>query len=94
MFDFFPQCTQYARFVAWSHPKTLATWPDGIRRHHDDDTDTLVSGTLTEKPTVFVRYRLVSGRPALRLNLQCSPARRIWAKTYCLLVKRHSATNQ
>ena len=39
MFDFYSQCTEHARLVAWLHPNTLPTWPDTVRQCHDADID-------------------------------------------------------
>ncbi len=90
MFDFYSQCTQHARLVAFLHPETPSTWPEMSRHAHETDMDNRMYGVASEKPVLFVRYRFLSAWTARRLHRRQLPANRPMVHSQGLPVKHNS----
>ncbi len=90
MFDFYSQCTQHARLVAFLHPETPSTWPEISRQAHEADVDTRPDNSTSGKPVRFVRYTFLGAWIALRLHRRQMPASRQAVHSPGLPVKQNS----
>ena len=92
MFDFYSQCTQHTRLVAYLHPNTPSTWAEAARQSHDADVDTR-GYRASERPARFIRYLFSCAYLALQLKAR-RPSRREWVHAYGSLVEQDLPTSR
>ena len=94
MFDFYSQCSEHERSVAFSKPETLPTWPDVFRQIRNDEIEVRLYKVFSETPLSLFAADLAEKFRRWRFNLLHQPVKRVRVPRHYLPLKRHSPVHR